>query len=86
MAQPTLPLYNYAEYLERLEASEIRLEYVDGLVYAMAGGTPEHNRVDMRLTLQVGSQLKSPCEAYGPDQCPGAAQQCAYFTDAGILP
>jgi len=64
-AQPTVPLYSYAEYLERLEASQIRLEFVSGLVYAMAGGTPEHNRIVMRLTLQVGNQLAPPCEPYG---------------------
>jgi Uma2 family endonuclease len=68
MAQSTLPLYSYAEYLERLEASQIRLEFVSGLVYAMAGGTPEHNRIVMRLTLLVGNQLAPPCEAYGSDQ------------------
>lgn len=37
MAQPVLPTCSYQEYLERLEASEIRLEFVDGIVYAMAG-------------------------------------------------
>jgi hypothetical protein len=49
----------------------IRLEFVEGLVHAMAGGSPEHNRIVMRLTLQVGNQLaerQQPCEAYGPDQ------------------
>lgn len=68
MAQPTLPLYSYAEYLERLEASQIRLEFIHGLVYAMAGGTPAHNRIVMRLTLQIGNQLTGSCEAYGSDQ------------------
>ena len=84
MAQPTIPLYTYPEYLERLEASQIRLEFIDGLVYAMAGGTPEHNRIVMRLTLQVGNQLTAPCEAYGPDQkirAPGAG----YFPDLSVV-
>lgn len=84
MAQPTLPRHSYEEYLERLEASEIRLEFVDGLVYAMAGATPEHNRVVMRLTLLVGNQLAPPCEAYGPDQkirAPGAG----YFPDLSVV-
>ncbi|HLV21369.1 MAG TPA: Uma2 family endonuclease [Polyangiaceae bacterium] len=84
MAQPTLPRYSYEEYLERLEASEIRLEFVDGLVYAMAGGSPEHNRVVMRLTLQVGNQLKSPCEAYGPDQ-KIRARGAGYYPDLSVV-
>jgi hypothetical protein len=35
MVQPTLPLRTYEEYLERLETSHIRLEFVDGLIYAI---------------------------------------------------
>lgn len=84
MAQPTVPRYSYAEYLERLEASEIRLEYVDGLVYAMAGGSPEHNRVVMRLTLQVGNQLTPPCEAYSSDQ-KIRARGVGYHPDLSIV-
>ena len=37
------------------------LELVDGYG-AMAGGSPEHNRLVMRVTLQVGNQLDAPCE------------------------
>jgi Uma2 family endonuclease len=84
MAQPTVPLYTYAEYLEALEASHIRLEFVDGLVYAMAGGTPEHNRIVMRLTLHVGSQLAPPCEAYGPDQ-KIRSRGAAFFPDLSVV-
>lgn len=84
MAQPTIPLYTYAEYLEALEASQIRLEFVDGLVYAMAGGTPEHNRIVMRLTLLVGNQLGEPCEAYGPDQKIRAGS-AAFFPDLSVI-
>jgi Uma2 family endonuclease len=84
MAQPTLPLYTYAQYLEALEASHIRLEFVDGLVYAMAGGTPEHNRIVMRLTLLVGNQLVRPCEAYGPDQKIRAGG-AAFFPDLSVI-
>jgi Uma2 family endonuclease len=84
MAQPTIPLYTYAEYLEALEASHIRLEFVDGLVYAMAGGTPEHNRIVMRLTLLVGNQLVRPCEAFGPDQKIRAGG-AAFFPDLSVI-
>jgi len=84
MAQPTVPLHSYEEYLERLEASQIRLEFVDGVVYAMAGGSPEHNRVVMRLTLAVGNQLKPPCEAYGPDQ-KIRTTNAGYFPDLSVI-
>ena len=84
MAQPVLPTCSYQEYLERLEASEIRLEFVDGIVYAMAGGTPAHNRVVMRLTLHVGGQLPKRCEAYGSDQ-KIRAHNAGYFPDLSIV-
>jgi Uma2 family endonuclease len=84
MAQPTIPTYTYPEYLERLEASHIRLEFVDGYVYAMAGGSPEHNRIVMRLTLQVGNQLNPPCEPYGSDQ-KIRTPTAGYFPDLSIV-
>ena len=84
MAQPSIPHYTYAEYLERLEASQIRLEFVDGVVYAMAGGSPEHNRLCMRLTLMVGNQLSPPCEAFGPDQ-KIRAEGAGYFPDLSVV-
>jgi Uma2 family endonuclease len=84
VAQPILPRCTYDEYLERLEASEIRLEFVDGVVYAMAAGTPAHNRVVMRLTLAIGQQLRPPCEAYGPDQ-KIRAQNAGYFPDLTVV-
>ena len=34
--------YSYEEYLSALEMSDVKLEYCDGEIYAMAGGTPEH--------------------------------------------
>ena len=34
--------YEYADYLVSLELSELKLEYCDGTIYAMAGGTPAH--------------------------------------------
>ena len=84
MAQPTVPLYTYDEYREALEVSQIRLEFVDGLVYAMAGGTLEHNRIVMRLTLLVGNQLARPCEAFGPDQ-KIRTQGAAFFPDLSVI-
>jgi Uma2 family endonuclease len=52
----------YAEYLALEASSEQRFEFVDGAVYAMAGGTPEHSR----LALAVGAELRS---ALAPKGC-----------------
>ena len=58
----------YAEYLAAEAVSEVRHEYLNGEVWAMAGGTPEH----AALALAVGSELRQalrgkPCRAYSAD-------------------
>src|SRR5690606_21070696 len=60
MAEPALQT-TYAEYLELEAGSEERYEFVDGMVYAMAGGTPEH----ARLALALGAELRSVLAAKG---------------------
>ena len=34
--------YTYAQYLSLEEGSSVRHEYLDGEIYAMAGGSPDH--------------------------------------------
>lgn len=34
--------YTYAEYLAFETSSNVKHEFLDGQIYAMAGGTPEH--------------------------------------------
>lgn len=59
----------YAEYLE-LEASspEQRYEFVDGAVYAMAGGTSRHSMLAMSLGAELRAALGAKgCAVYGSD-------------------
>ncbi|MEW5741347.1 MAG: Uma2 family endonuclease [Myxococcota bacterium] len=49
--------YTYEEYLAVEELSELRHEYLDGEIYAMAGGTPEHAALAARVLLEIGSKL-----------------------------
>ena len=67
MGQPATKA-SYAEYLALEADSEVRLEFVDGLVYARAGGTPEH----ARLAMAIGSELRAAlrgkgCAVYSSD-------------------
>ena len=52
----------YAEYLAFEEASETKHEYVNGEVYAMAGGSLEHARLAAELIFRLR-------EKFGPDGC-----------------
>jgi len=53
------------EYLEGERLSEIRHEYVDGRVYAMAGASDDHNRIAGNLFNELSNRLRGGrCEAF----------------------
>lgn len=63
-----LPALSNAEYLEIERISEIRHEFLDGLVYAMAGESPEHSTICFNLAVITGGQLKDkPCRGFSPN-------------------
>ncbi len=48
---------------------EERYEYVDGEVYAMSGGTLEHNAIISNIVRDLGTQMKGrPCQVFGSGQ------------------
>ena len=51
--KPLAPRISVQEYLDGETVSDVRHEYVDGEVYAMAGGTLTHNRI----ALNIGAAL-----------------------------
>jgi Uma2 family endonuclease len=69
LAPPLKPYrFTVEEYLTFERASEERHEYLDGVIYAMAGESPNHGRISMNLSVSLGSQLRgSPCEAFSKD-------------------
>lgn len=59
---------SYPEYLALEGSSETKHEYVNGQVYAMAGGTPEHARLATRIARQLGAALEGrPCDTFSSD-------------------
>jgi Uma2 family endonuclease len=59
---------SYAEYLELEASSDQRYEFIDGVAYAMAGGTPDHARLIASMTVQIGIALADkPCTVYSSD-------------------
>jgi Uma2 family endonuclease len=58
--------FSYEDYLAALEDSELKLEYCEGVIYAMAGGTLVH----AELGLSVGSVLRRAlprCSVFSSD-------------------
>ena len=57
-----------ADYLAAESASNIRHEYLGGVVYAMAGETTTHNQIVGNLYLALRGHLKGkPCRVYVSD-------------------
>ncbi len=56
------------DYLAGERTSEIRHEYVDGAVFAMAGASMNHNRISANLVRHLGNHLSgTPCEVFSSD-------------------
>ena len=47
----------YADYLVAQQNSESRLELIDGVIVAMAGGSDEHNAIATRFTTLFGVRV-----------------------------
>jgi Uma2 family endonuclease len=57
------------EYYALDEASDAKLEYWAGQVYAMSGALRPHNLIAVNATAELRQQLRGrPCELYGSDQ------------------
>lgn len=58
----------YAEYLAFEEKSLERHEFLDGAVWAMSGGTPEHSRLAMSIARAIGNRIEGrPCVVFSSD-------------------
>ncbi len=55
------------DYLSAAEISVVKLEYFDGEIFCMAGGTPEHAAIAAETIIRIGSRLKSGCQAFSSD-------------------
>jgi Uma2 family endonuclease len=58
---------SYEEYLVGETTSEDKHEWLDGIVYAMSRGTPEHGRLTANVTAALRSALKGVCSVYAAD-------------------
>jgi len=58
----------YADYLAAEQTSESRLELIDGVIVAMAGGSSEHNALAGRFAGAFAARVPPGCFYYTPDQ------------------
>lgn len=61
--------YTPEEYLAFECAAKTKHEYLDGQIYAMAGGSPQHNQICFNTNVAVGVQIRgTDCIGYISDQ------------------
>jgi Uma2 family endonuclease len=69
MVASALTLLTYAEHLAAEKAADERSIFWDYEVFAMAGGTPTHNRIAAAILRDLGAPLRGKsCQPYGSDQ------------------
>lgn len=68
LPQQFLPAITAEQYLQLERASEIRHEFLDGLVYAMAGESPDRSTICFNLAAVIGSQIRDKlCRGFSPN-------------------
>jgi Uma2 family endonuclease len=59
MAAATHPVfYTIAEYVRLAGESKVKLEYLEGRIYAMAGGTPDHGRLGFAVGAVIADAIR----------------------------
>ena len=71
---------NEEEYLEGEKIAELKHEYVDGHIYAMAGAHSNHNVLSGNVHGEFRNHLKGkPCRAYMSDMKVRIANGSKYY-------
>jgi len=68
MSRPARQFFDFDAYLALEQESEVRHEYLDGEVWAMAGGSPEHSAVKVNVVALLRDRLRGrKCRVFDSD-------------------
>jgi len=86
VANPIHDKWTVEEYLAFEEESEIRHEFVDGQIYAMAGASENHNELTNTISAFILQQkLDGSCRVYQSDMMVQAANEKLYYPDVLVV-
>src|SRR2546430_10656998 len=78
--------YTLDDYLSLQRRIEDRLEYFNGEIYVVAGGSEGHNRISRNvLRLFDAALADSSCEAFGSDMRVSTPSGLYTYPDASII-
>jgi Uma2 family endonuclease len=77
--------YTYADYLALEASSNVKHEFLDGQIYAMAGGTPEHAALGAAVIGLFPLLRGSGCRAYDADLRVRTPSGLATYPDVTVV-
>jgi Uma2 family endonuclease len=78
--------YSYEEYVDLLAQSSFKLEYCDGVIYAMAGGTVAHAALGAAVIRELSAALGHACTVFSSDlKVRVEASGLATFPDVSVV-
>ena len=78
--------YTLDDYLSLQRGLEVKLEYFNGEIYVMAGGSAGHNRISRNVLKLLDAALAgSSCEAFGSDMRVSTPSGLYTYPDATIV-
>ncbi|MEA2336131.1 MAG: hypothetical protein QOE82_138 [Thermoanaerobaculia bacterium] len=84
--QQTRRQYTLEDYFSLQRGIEVKLEYFNGEIYVMAGGSAGHNRISRNVLKLFDAALAgSSCEAFGSDMRVSTPSGLYTYPDASII-
>ena len=78
--------YTVEEYVALEQESDIKHEYINGVIYDMAGGTPAHSLVATNFVGELRNSLRGkPCRVYNSDLALALSESQYVYPDASII-
>ncbi len=85
-SQPSPPYVPYEDYLALEETSDVKHEWLDGFVYAMSRGSPEHARLSANVCAALRAAFKGQCTVYSSDAMLFVRDtQLSTYADASVV-
>jgi Uma2 family endonuclease len=86
LVQQTRRQYTIDDYLSLQRGIEVKLEYFNGEIYLMAGGSAGHNRISRNVLKLLDAALAgSSCEAFGSDMRVSTPSGLYTYPDASMV-
>jgi len=87
MAQPARYFFTPEEYFRQEENSVDKHEFINGEIFLMAGGSPQHNALTANVSAEIVLGLRGkPCTTYSSDMRISAGKDSFYsYADVSVI-